>query len=287
MTSTSFPTFPGYNTRAQASSGAGAGSSTTQDDNDILVRCTQQSSSTLQDSSPLRVQDAALQKAERDLALRKIQHEINMQELAEAKMRAEVDALQRSNAITAIQNIDDERTGEKYSQEVIDVVDKIPGAYPKDIHSILTHKFNPLNLTRLRLGIGLRPREQQDVTRIDSTTQQLVLKRIVGSLKDFGDNPLIWIESFSNYMRIIGLLFGKKHADVWPAMNHFMSRIVRHSHDYEWQSVLAFALARHEHASNGQIPNPKAWDSVPEEWSAFYFNPTTLRSNKRPRPTQG
>jgi hypothetical protein len=73
---------------------------------------------------------------------------------------------------------------------------------------------------------------------------------------------------------MIGLLFGAKHPRVMPAMAHFLSRVVRHAHDYEWQSVLEFALHRHEQAAALQILDPDAWEKVPDEWNAHY---STLR----------
>jgi hypothetical protein len=240
--------------------------------------------------TPIAAKDDELAQLERDQRIKEIQHKLRMQELAEAKAQAELDAIRRQgNTTQGIRDDDETETGEKYPHEVLQIVQQTPGVAPKDIHLILTHKFNPYNLTRLRSTIGARPREQQDVTRIDSTTQQLVLKRTVGTIKDFGNDPLVWVECFSNYARIIGLLFGAKHPRIMPAMAHFLSRVVRHAHDYEWQSVLEFALHRHEQAAALQILDPDAWEKVPEEWNAHYFNPTTLRmlSNKRPKTSQG
>ncbi|KAF2740069.1 hypothetical protein EJ04DRAFT_559100 [Polyplosphaeria fusca] len=65
------------------------------------------------------------------------------------------------------------------------------GASPKDLSDIVRHKFNPWNLARLRTGVGQRHLDQHGVTRIDSVTQQLVLKRSVGSVKDFGSDSSV------------------------------------------------------------------------------------------------
>jgi hypothetical protein len=50
-----------------------------------------------------------------------------------------------------------------------------------------------------------------------------------------------------------------------PAMAYFLSRVVRHAHDYEWQSVLEFALYRHEQAAALQILDSDAWEKVLDE----------------------
>ncbi|KAF2730879.1 hypothetical protein EJ04DRAFT_567335 [Polyplosphaeria fusca] len=145
---------------------------------------------------------------------------------------------------------------------------------------IVRHKFNPWNLARLRTGVGQRHLDQHDVTRIDSVAQQLVLRRSVGSAKDFGSDSSIWLESFTNYTRIVAIIWGKKHPEVVPAMLSFTSFVIRQSLSHDWSSVLNFAIAFHSRACGTNILDPTQWEPVPEAWISHYFNAATLSSKR-------
>jgi hypothetical protein len=121
--------------------------------------------------TPIAAKDDELAQLERDQRIREIQHKLRMQELAEAKAQAELDAIRRQgNTTQGIRDDNETETGEKYPHEVLQIVQQTLSVALKDIHLILTHKFNLYNLTRLRSTIRARPCEQQDVTRINSTT---------------------------------------------------------------------------------------------------------------------
>ncbi|KAF2730786.1 hypothetical protein EJ04DRAFT_579640 [Polyplosphaeria fusca] len=229
----------------------------------------------------LRLKNEAQQIAyEMEARERRRTHERQMQELQLQEMQEKIKAQQR--AAGAIRDDDEATQGEQVSPEVLSLMNKLPGATPRDLSSIVRHKFNPWNLARLRANVGQRQPDQHDVTRIDSVTQQLVLKRSVGSAKDFGSDSSIWLESFINYTRIVAIIWGNKHPEALPAMLSFMSFVVRQSLSYEWTTVLSFAIEYHSRAYGSSILDPTAWEPIPVDWIAHYFNPTTL-SNKRPR----
>jgi len=209
-----------------------------------------------------------------------------MRQKAEEKADEEIRALRRGNNSTPVNEGEDEPTGERFPLQVLEIVQQVPGVAPKDIHLILQHKFEAENLTRLRNDVGTRPREDSQTAEFDPTTRQLTVKRARGSTKDFGDTPLLWIECFTTYTRIIGLLFAAEHPSVLPAMLHFMARVIRHSHAYDWLSVLQFALAWHKQVAATSVLDPTAWQKVPDEWTAYYINPSTVKSVKKAKSTQ-
>ncbi|KAF2177476.1 hypothetical protein K469DRAFT_719816 [Zopfia rhizophila CBS 207.26] len=175
--------------------------------------------------------------------IEELEHQQRMRQKAEEKADEEIRALRRTNNSTPGTNEgDDKPIGERFSLQVLEVVQQVPGISPKDIHLILQHKFEAENLTRLRNDFGAKAREDSQTAEFDQATRQLTVKRVRGSIKYFGDNTLIWIECFTNYTRIIGLLFNAEHPLVLPAMLHFMARVIRHSHAYGRLSVLQFAL---------------------------------------------
>ncbi|KAF2733878.1 hypothetical protein EJ04DRAFT_604219, partial [Polyplosphaeria fusca] len=209
-----------------------------------------------------------------------ITYDREMRALQLQEIRERIKAQQR--AAGAVVEDDEVAQDEQYSPEVLDLMNKLPGASPKDLSEIVRHKFNPWNLSRLCTVVGQTRLNQHDVTRIDSVTQQLVLKRSVGSAEDFGSDSLIWLESFTNYTRIVAIVWGKKHPEALPVMLGFTSFVIRQSSSYDWSSVLSFAIAFHSKACSTNILDPTQWEPIPEAWVSHYFNAATL-SYKRPR----
>ncbi|KAF2729547.1 hypothetical protein EJ04DRAFT_515855 [Polyplosphaeria fusca] len=75
-------------------------------------------------------------------------HERQMQELQLQEMQEKIKAQQR--AAGAIMDDDEAIQGEQVSPEVLSLMNKLPGATPRDLSSIVRHKFNPWNLARLQ-----------------------------------------------------------------------------------------------------------------------------------------
>ena len=70
----------------------------------------------------------------------------------------------------------------------------------------------------------------------------MIMKRPRGSPKDFGSTPDIWIASFTNYIRIIALLFFADHPGAVIGMLHFLRRVQDLAQTHAWDAVLSFAL---------------------------------------------
>ncbi|KAF2735905.1 hypothetical protein EJ04DRAFT_511368 [Polyplosphaeria fusca] len=227
----------------------------------------------------------SLEELRRQNEAEQITHDREMRALQLQEIRERIRMQQKATG--AVVEDDEAAQGEQYSPEVLNLMNKLPGASPKDLSEIVRHKFNPWNLARLRTGIGQRHLDQHDVTRIDSVTQQLVLKRSVGSAKDFGSDSSIWLESFTNYTRIVAIVWGKKHPEAVPAMLSFISFVIRQSLSYDWSSVLSFAIAFHSRACGTNILDPTQWEPVPEAWVSHYFNAATLSSKRLRRNDSG
>ncbi|KAF2174486.1 hypothetical protein K469DRAFT_708479, partial [Zopfia rhizophila CBS 207.26] len=121
--------------------------------------------------------------------IEELEHQQRMRQKAEEKADEEIRALRRTNNSTPGEG-DDEPIGERFSLQVLEVVQQVSGVSPKEIHLILQHKFEAENLTRLRNDVGTRPREDSQTAEFDPATRQLTVKRVRGLIKDFGDNAL-------------------------------------------------------------------------------------------------
>ena len=114
-----------------------------------------------------------------------------------------------------------------------------------------------------------------------------MFSRARGTMKDFGNTLLIWIECFLIYTRIIQHLFGAEHPTVVPAMLHYLSRIIRYSYSYAWSHVGQLAIVWHNHIMTQTQLDPTHWRTVSEEWLSQYINVASLASQgslKRIKP---
>jgi hypothetical protein len=76
-----------------------------------------------------------------------------------------------------------------------------PGVQAKEVHLILHGKFDAYNLHKLRLGIGSSDDEPlRHLMSIDGSSNRLVFAKARASVKDFGDDPTIWMQSFIVYV---------------------------------------------------------------------------------------
>jgi hypothetical protein len=224
---------------------------------------------------------ALLEERQLQNELAKIDHDAQMRvhELAEAAAKAATAAAVGAGPSSpgTIYG-DDFYSGEQFTPQVLNTTTQFPGVQAKDVSLILYGKFDPFSLPKLRAAIGSNDDDLQHLTRLDNTTGRLMITRTRGNLKDFGDTPAIWTESFVIYIRIVSALFSQDHPLAVPAMLHFLSRVLQWATSHEWHAVLRLATAWHHNVMSTSQLAPESWRVVPLEWVDMYLTNTTLAS---------
>ncbi|KAG6113886.1 hypothetical protein E4U31_007656 [Claviceps sp. LM219 group G6] len=83
-----------------------------------------------------------------------------------------------------------------------------------DIDDIRTGKFEPWNLIRLHPVRGQRPSEDEGTSNVDISSGQFTVKKKNHSPSEYASDPLIFLNSFANYIFVYHRLFGREHPDV-------------------------------------------------------------------------
>ncbi|KAF1936644.1 hypothetical protein EJ02DRAFT_427322 [Clathrospora elynae] len=148
---------------------------------------------------------ALLEERQLQNKLAKIDHDAQMRvhELAEAAAKAATAAAVGAGPSSpgTIYG-DDFNSGEQFTPQVLNTTTQFPGVQAKEVSLILYGKFDPFSLPKLRAAIGSNDDDLQHITQLDNTTGRLMITRTRGNLKDFGNTPAIWTESFVIYIRI-------------------------------------------------------------------------------------
>ena len=208
-----------------------------------------------------------------------MQYNKEVRDAGRRRMQEELEASQRLDP-TPANSSSEGVVGETIPLFVHSVAERVPGVLPKDILLIHLHKFEPYSLPRLRVVIGARTEDNDTLLMMDPLGN-LTSKRSRGNIKDFGDNVMVWIESFLVYARILTLLFGGKHPELAPALLHFANRIIRASLSFEWISVLTFALDWHSSILATSALDCQKWIDIPPAWESAYLNSTTTRATAK------
>jgi hypothetical protein len=218
-------------------------------------------------------------------------HTQNIHRLEMAKAEAELAAANRATsdltgAKAPSDALGDKEQSELYSQQVLSVTTLFPGVQSKEIHLVLHGKFDAYSLHKLRPSIGINRDDEplRHLMRVDGSSNRLVFTKARASLKDFGDDPTIWTQSFVVYVRIVGALF-PDHSQVIMAMLHFCSRVQQWATTYSWPPVLKLALNWHNSVMSTSQLAVDTWRNVPLEWIDYCLSASTLASktNKRTR----
>lgn len=157
------------------------------------------------------------------------------------------------------------------------VASRYPGLPKAEIARIFTNKFRPENLYKLRHLKGREDKDRDENITIENG--QMKLKRVTGSLRDFGPNWEIWSESFLNYAMVMVDFFGPTFPSLCRALLLFHAKVRKLSKIYEWQSaILPLALDFHTEITTTNHTDIEAW-SLPQDWIDQYCSPHHVLSS--------
>lgn len=143
------------------------------------------------------------------------------------------------------------------------VASKYPGLPKVKIARIFTNKFRPENLYKLRHLKGREDKDRDENITIENG--QMKLKRVTGSLRDFGPTWEIWSESFLNYTMIMVDFFGSTSPPLCLVLLLFHGKVRKLSKIYEWQNaILPLALDFHTEITTSNHTDVDAW-TLPQD----------------------
>ncbi|CCE33087.1 uncharacterized protein CPUR_07010 [Claviceps purpurea 20.1] len=131
---------------------------------------------------------------------------------------------------------------------LLSAVKELAGVSVEDIDDIRTGKFEPWNLIRLRPTVKK--------THLPS---------------ECASDPLIFVNSFSNYIYVYHRLFGREHPDVVIAQVSFLSYITEKGQSYIWTKCLDYAMKRFISVKASTIHDAEEWQEHPRAWTNCYF----------------
>ena len=117
--------------------------------------------------------------------------------------RARIAAIQAGAAATTApgsKNDEEEPIGEIPPAALL-VASKHPGLPEAEIARIYANKFRPENLYKLRHLKGREDKDRDENITIENGMMRL--KRVTGTLRDFGTTMEIWSEAFINYTMVM------------------------------------------------------------------------------------
>lgn len=209
-------------------------------------------------------------------------------ELAEIEARTRRENEESQARISAIQsgvvtatprtqaNEEEEPIGE-ISPATLLVASRYPGLPKAEIARIFSNKFRPENLYKLRHLKGREDKDREENITIENGLMKL--KRVTGTLRDFGSSLDIWSEAFLNYSMIMVDFFGVAFPSLFRALSIFHQKIRSLSKIHEWQgAVLPLAIDYHTEVITGTPTNSEDW-TVPQTWIDQYCSPHHVLSN--------
>ena len=190
----------------------------------------------------------------RELEFRKMQIEVQQLESAQAQARAQ--GAQGHFPQATREDEDAELTGEDRAQ-VRDALSTFISVPEKIMLQIFTHKFDPLNLTKLHgTGAVLEDKPNQ----VELSSGRLTIKKSSSSHKDFGTSPQIWQTGFIVYMEIMSFFFSRSHHKLPGALIGFYRKIMELARIYRWaDAVLPLAIRHHTLVLNTGPLDHSAW----------------------------
>lgn len=173
--------------------------------------------------------------------------------------------------------VDDEEPIGEISQATLLVASRYPGLPKAKIARIFANKFRPKNLYRLRHLKGREDKDREENVTIENG--QIKLKRVTGTLRDFGTSWDIWSKSFINYAIIMVDFFGASSPTLFRVLLLFHTRIRKLSKIYEWQgAILSLAIDYHTDITSNDHTDADAW-TLPQDWIDQYCLPHNVLPN--------
>ncbi|KAG6321822.1 hypothetical protein E4U22_001198 [Claviceps purpurea] len=153
---------------------------------------------------------------------------------------------------------------------LLSAVKELAGVSVEDIDDIRTGKFEPWNLIRLRPVRGQRPSDNEGLPNVDISSGHLTVKKAYLP-SECASDPLIFVNSFSNYIYVYHRLFGREHPDVVIAQVSFLSYITEKGQSYIWTKCLDYAMKRFISVKANTIHDAEEWQEHPRAWTNCYF----------------
>lgn len=208
------------------------------------------------------------QKFEADLAAIEVR---TNRENEESRARIAVIQAGAATAIAPPAQLDKKEPIGEISQATLLVASRYPGLPKAEIARIFGNKFRPENLYRLRHLKGREDKDREENVTIENG--QMKLKRVTGTLRDFGTSWDIWSESFINYTMIMVDFFGASSPTLFCVLLLFYTRIRKLSKIYDWQgAILSLAIDYHTDITSNDHTDVDAW-ALPQDWIHQYCSP--------------
>ncbi|KAG5919143.1 hypothetical protein E4U61_001159 [Claviceps capensis] len=179
--------------------------------------------------------------------------------------------------------------GEHFSLLVRTIARELAGVSVEDIDDVRTGKFEPWNLIRLHPVRGQRPSDNEGLSSVDISSGHFTVKRKTHLPSKYTSDPLIFVNSFSNYIYVHHRLFGREHPDVVIAQVRFLSYITEKGQSFVWSECLDYAM-KHFDVKVSTIHDADEWQEHPRAWTESYFTtnhalpvPSSSTSQKRQR----
>ena len=107
----------------------------------------------------------------------------------------------------------------------------------------------------------------------------MIIKKVTGTLSDFGNTIDIWSDAFLNYSMVMVNFFGVAFPSLFWVLLTYHSKICHLSQIYDWQyAVLSFAIDYHSEITTGIHTNVEAW-VLPQYWVDQYCSPLWVLNN--------
>lgn len=196
-------------------------------------------------------------------------------------------AVIQAGAVTAAAphtQVDEEEPIGEISPAALLVASRYPGLPKAKIARIFANKFRPENLYKLRHLKGREDKDREENVTIENG--QMKLKRVTGTLRDFGTTWDIWCESFINYSMIMVDFFGTAAPTLFRALLLFWTKIRKLGKIYAWQgAILPLAIDYHTEITTGNHTDVDTW-ILTQDWIDQYCSPDHILSSnpskKRP-----
>ena len=173
--------------------------------------------------------------------------------------------------------MDEEEPIDEISPTTLLVASRYPGLPKAEIVRIFANKFRPENLYKLRHLKGREDKDREENVTIENG--QMKMKRVTGTLRDFGTTWDIWCESFINYSMIMVDFFGTATPTLFRTLFLFWSKIRKLSKIYVWQgAILPLAIDYHTEITTSNHTDVDM-RTLPQDWIDQYCSSDHILSS--------
>ncbi|MCJ1349918.1 hypothetical protein MMC31_008161 [Peltigera leucophlebia] len=202
------------------------------------------------------------------------------QELQAVTAGARRDEEENAARIAAIREEEETSLGE-ISPIILSVAGRYPGLPKAEIARSHENRFKPENLYKFRHLKGLEDKDRDE--NITFEHGQMKIKKVTGTLRDFGNSIEIWSDGFLIYAMVMVDFFGVAFPSLFRSLLMFHSKVRQLSGIYDWQhAVLPFAIDYHTEITMGTHTDVEGW-ALPQHWVDQYCSPLCVLQN----PTTG